>query len=134
MHVLIVEDDQPFRETVRDVVQRLPQIERVSEAGTLEEAYGVSTTAVDVIVLDLGLPDSHGLQTVQRIVSAFPQSSILVLTGTYVDQALGEQLTRLGVLGYWSKLMLRRVDLGTWILTAAACYQRCKTLLEPLDG
>src|SRR5512140_1749428 len=46
--------------------------------------------AVDVILLDLGLPDAEGLESVRRIRVAAPRAALVVLTGRD-DDALAAQ-------------------------------------------
>ena len=62
-------DDSPVEATLRH--------EQTLQAGL--EALG--ETDPDVLVADLGLPDSQGVQTVQALGTAVPQLPIVVLTG-----------------------------------------------------
>ena len=54
------------------------------------------------ILLDLKLPDSSGLPTLEKIVDAAPNSNIIVLTGTS-DRELGLTAVRLGAQDYLVK-------------------------------
>jgi two-component system sensor histidine kinase UhpB len=49
---------------------------------------------VDIILLDLGLPDGHGVDTVRRMHAAAPGVPVIVLTGlddeTFAAQAMEE--------------------------------------------
>ena len=53
----------------------------VHHARTVNEALG-RLAEVDAIVLDLGLPDSQGFDTLAMILEAAPQTPVLVLTGS----------------------------------------------------
>ncbi len=44
----------------------------------------------DAVLLDLSLPDSHGLETITRLCSAAPAMPILVMTGLTDEQIAGE--------------------------------------------
>ena len=44
----------------------------------------------DAVLLDLSLPDSHGLETITRLCSAVPAMPILVITGLTDEQIAGE--------------------------------------------
>jgi PAS domain S-box-containing protein len=98
LNILLVEDNpgdaRLFEEALREIEPEDPQLERVAR---LSEAFARLKTgpAPDVILLDLGLPDSRGLETYRRLrrqAAAFP---IIVLTGLddtqMAQQALREQ-------------------------------------------
>ena len=57
---------------------------------------------VDVVLLDLGLPDSTGLVTLERATAAAPRLPILVLTGRE-DDATGVEAVRKGAQDYLTK-------------------------------
>src|SRR5258708_2084099 len=68
---------------------------------------------VDVILLDLSLPDAQGLETVSRMKGIAPEVPIIVLTG-HKDDALGIQCVQAGAQDYLIKgqidgALLRRV-------------------------
>ncbi|MBN1586480.1 MAG: response regulator [Candidatus Omnitrophica bacterium] len=57
---------------------------------------------IDVVLLDLHLPDSQGLCTVQRVCESVPQVPVVVLTGLDDDSA-GVQAVRFGAQDYLVK-------------------------------
>ena len=57
---------------------------------------------VDAILLDLSLPDSDGLASLETAVAAAPHLPIVVLTGLEYE-ALGVQAVRKGARTTWSK-------------------------------
>lgn len=52
-------------------------------------------THFDVILLDLNLPDSDGVETVEKILTKAPDSMVIVLTGL-TDEELGLQTVKMG--------------------------------------
>jgi signal transduction histidine kinase len=68
----------------------------------------------DVILLDLSLPDSSGVDTVKAMVEAAPLASIVVMTGL-ADQAAGVQAIRAGAQDYLVKGRLSEYLLGRTI-------------------
>ncbi len=72
-------------------VETVPEVER-----------HVADQAVDVIVLDLGLPDASGLKVLRRIHAAVPLVPILVLTGVD-DEAVAMQALQEGAQDYMIK-------------------------------
>ncbi len=67
MHILIVEDDEPFAAALRDGLAARGY--RTSRAATAAEAldWVDGPRAPDLVLLDLGLPDGDGLQVCARI-------------------------------------------------------------------
>jgi transcriptional regulator with GAF, ATPase, and Fis domain len=55
--------------------------------------------AIDIVLLDLGLPDAHGLDSVRRAVAADPDVALIVLTGLE-DDALAAQAMKEGAQDY----------------------------------
>lgn len=71
-------------------------------------------TTFEVILLDLSLPDSQGIETVRRIHSLAPSAPIVVLTGA-VDEELGMEAVREGAQDYLPKGSLSPRLLGSGI-------------------
>lgn len=87
--VLIVEDDEKIRHIIRDVLE-LENI-RVFEAGNCSDAeHFVINTHLDLVLLDLGLPDIDGI-TFANIVKQRKDVPIIMLTGRsdVVDKVVG---------------------------------------------
>lgn len=79
--ILLVEDDPFLREAVRILLEDAGY--GIVEAGTAAQAIAaVEARAPDLILLDLGLPDRHGLDLAREL-TARPDShmSIVALTG-----------------------------------------------------
>jgi PAS domain S-box-containing protein len=94
LKILVVEDDLQFKELIFDIiVQTGESYTRLEHAGSLQQAHALlEQDRFDVVLLDLNLPDSSGLETVSRMRYRHPQIPILVLTGQkdkkYAQQAL----------------------------------------------
>ena len=56
----------------------------------------------DVVLLDLGLPDSQGLQSFESVSGAFPEKPVVVLSGT-ADQTLALEAVQSGAQDYLVK-------------------------------
>jgi len=77
--LLIVEDDEAYRESLR---KRLLGRYIVFGVSTLAEAIKVFGTCIfNAVLLDTGLPDSHQYETVSRMKRKHPQCAIVVLSG-----------------------------------------------------
>lgn len=82
MKLLLIDDHALFREGVAVLVeQRLPGVQ-LQLAGDLYAARGALATHPDctLALLDLGLPDSHGLDGIERLREMAPALPIVVLS------------------------------------------------------
>ena len=102
--VLLIEDDADLVTLTRRVLaaERDPALP-LDSCGTLQEALGyLESQNPDVVLLDLGLPDSAGLETFDKVRAAAPSLPIVVLTVTD-DQAIGLEAVRRGAQDYLVK-------------------------------
>ncbi len=80
MRVLVVEDEVPLREQIAAALRAAGHA--VDETGEGEEALFMgSEYPLDVVVLDLGLPDRSGLDVLRRWREAGRAFPVLILTG-----------------------------------------------------
>ena len=81
IRVLLVEDDEPHSTTLREALAAArPPIE-VEQCRTLTEALShLEGASFDAVLLNLDLPDSRGLQTIDRAFGAAPGLPIVVIT------------------------------------------------------
>ncbi|HXM86231.1 MAG TPA: fused response regulator/phosphatase [Solirubrobacteraceae bacterium] len=79
--VLLVEDDEGDARLVEDeLAERLPAA-RISRSRSLAEALRALDSRIDCVLLDLGLPDTLGMDAVARVRAARPGVPLIVLTG-----------------------------------------------------
>ena len=83
IRVLLVEDNPGDARLVKILLtEDVEQPYRVTLAATLKAAIALTDSAsFDVVLTDLGLPDSHGTDTVDAILRAWPDCPVVVLTG-----------------------------------------------------
>ncbi len=128
LRVLLVEDDELFRLGLRVKLQQEPTLDIVAEAEDGETALDcVQQHALDVVLLDIGLPGIGGLEACRQIKQHQPDLPILVLT-SHFQTALITRLIEAGAQGYCQKgigaetliLALRSVAAGAswWDSTA----------------
>jgi PAS domain S-box-containing protein len=107
--VLLVEDNAYEAELIEDLLSEISgrqqvlliKVERLSEA-----LVYLNQENFDVILLDLSLPDSRGIETVSRIQEYGVNVPIVVLTGQN-DEELALRLISVGVQDY---LVKRKID------------------------
>ena len=82
LHVLIVEDNPGDVDLIRDALPETGPIRFHSESvPRLSEALArLGTGGIDLIMTDLGLPDSQGLETFRKLRQAAPDLAIIVAT------------------------------------------------------
>ena len=91
--MFLVEDDQDFAALIEHGAAKRKDWFLAGKATTLAEALeGIETNRPDVVLLDLGLPDSDGTATVDAIVQRFHPMAVVVLTGLDSDRAAAEAL------------------------------------------
>jgi DNA-binding NarL/FixJ family response regulator len=97
-NVLVVEDERMFRDFLCGWLRE--EGYTVREAGSLGEA--ASLEGIDLIILDLELPDGEGLGFVERTTVSHPSLRILVLTA-HTGRYPVMKLKRSGVMGVLDK-------------------------------
>jgi signal transduction histidine kinase len=85
--VLIVEDNPGDARLIEEMLREESEAHiSLIRAASLAEAASISSTVTpDLILLDLSLPDSFGLETLRAAQAALPVTPIVVLTGTRDD-------------------------------------------------
>jgi two-component system, NarL family, response regulator LiaR len=106
IRLLIVDDHSVVREGLRAFLRLQDGIEVVGEAAGADEAITVaSTSAPDVILLDLVMPQGDGIGAVRRLLEVAPGVRVLVLT-SFADDAQIFAAMAAGAAGY----LLKDVD------------------------
>jgi len=91
MHVLLVEDDQRLARVLRRLLEDDRHVVEVAHDGEGGVEIATSPAGIEVIVLDVGLPDISGLEVARRVRKAGSEVSILMLTArdTVNDRVTG---------------------------------------------
>jgi serine phosphatase RsbU (regulator of sigma subunit) len=99
--VLLVEDDDGDALLVQELLREVDAPVVLLRARSLGQATTLVSQAACVL-LDLGLPDSRGLQGLRQLLRLEPEAAIVVLTGE-ANEHLGEQAVRAGAQDYLVK-------------------------------
>lgn len=110
--IVLVEDDDGDALLVRELLSEAAAEVTLQRAGSLAQAKPLLADA-DCVLLDLGLPDSQGLDGLRWLNEHVPAVAVVVLTGL-ADEHLGEEAVRTGAQDYLMKgqvsgLLLYRV-------------------------
>jgi DNA-binding response OmpR family regulator len=116
--LLLVEDSSGNRDLMREHLADIPDFNlTIDEAGTLKAALAlVARQHYDSLVVDLNLPDSHGLHTLETIRRACPDTPIVVLSGA------SETTLQADVLRAGAQDFLNRNATGAELMARAMLY------------
>ncbi|MDR0504268.1 MAG: response regulator transcription factor, partial [Bifidobacteriaceae bacterium] len=91
--VMIVDDHEVVRRGIAEVVERADGMQVVAEAGSVAEALRrVTVVNPQVILVDLRMPDSTGIDLLQQLSQIAPQVRPIVLTSFDDDDAVAAAL------------------------------------------
>jgi len=104
VRILLVEDNRGDARLIQEMLEEADAGEfNLICAESLSEALKCfDETSVDVILLDLSLPDSHGLDTFIKINNCVPAIPVVVLSG-FGDEAFAVEAVRRGAQDYLVK-------------------------------
>jgi DNA-binding NarL/FixJ family response regulator len=81
IRVLVVDDHTLFRDGLSAILQNVPDMALVGEAATGRAAVAqAATLAPDVILMDISMPGLNGIEATQQVLSAKPDTGIIMLT------------------------------------------------------
>jgi DNA-binding NarL/FixJ family response regulator len=104
VHILLVDDSEPFRRVVISRIQRQPELQVICEAADgLDAVERAEELHPELILLDIGLPSLCGIEAARRMRDGAPQSRILFLTQESSPEIVDEAF-KLGACGYIVKL------------------------------
>ena len=117
MDVLLVDDHALIREGIALVMKQLGDDTQILEAETAEGALEIaqSNSNLDLVLLDLNLPDNDDFSLLQSMREELPSTPIVMLSATE-DASLIQQALQIGANGFIpksssSKVMLQAVQL-----------------------
>jgi DNA-binding NarL/FixJ family response regulator len=100
IRVLVADDHEAFRAGLRALLATADDIEVVGEAANGDAAVDLARQAQpDVVLMDLNMPGTDGIEATRRIVDTSPHVAVLVLT-MYEDEDSVFDAVRAGARGY----------------------------------
>jgi DNA-binding NarL/FixJ family response regulator len=102
-HILIIDDHPLFLAGVKQILKHsLPGVV-ITSCTTFNEALTLSLdTRFDIVLLDLNLPDKHGIEALKSLLHHTPDRPVAILTASEEKQDL-EQAIKSGAKGYIPK-------------------------------
>jgi two-component system response regulator DevR len=124
--ILLVDDHEVVRLGLRALLERHPQFDIIGEASSAREALEqVANNHPDVVVMDIRLPGTSGIEACEEITSRFPETRVLMLTSYAEDEMLFSAI-RAGASGY----VLKQIG-GDELVRALEAVARGEALLDP---
>ncbi|SFO19427.1 DNA-binding response regulator, NarL/FixJ family, contains REC and HTH domains [Nitrosospira briensis] len=101
--ILIVDDHPVFRYGIRALLETQICFKVVAEAGSAKEAVDhLEKTDIDLVLLDISMPDTDGIELTSQLRAPYPRLAILILTLHEEDQYV-RQAVAAGANGYLVK-------------------------------
>ncbi|MCJ7723108.1 MAG: response regulator transcription factor [Anaerolineales bacterium] len=129
--ILLVDDHEVVRVGLKALLERHPQFDVVGEAGSAREAIEQvehpkdNQGRPDVIVMDIRLPGTSGIEACEEIVKTYPEIKVVMLTSYAEDEMLFSAI-RAGASGY----ILKQIG-GDDLVRALEAIGRGDALLDP---
>jgi DNA-binding NtrC family response regulator len=103
-HILVVDDEPPVRELLASYFKKHGY--DVTTAGDAIETMRLADEVpLNLVILDVLLPDSDGLEVLEKLKSAHPNLPIIIMTGIGFDEELLQEAIQKGASGYLSKTL-----------------------------
>jgi len=124
--IILVDDHELVRIGLKSLLERHPQFDVVGEAGSAREALEqVESLKPDVVVMDIRLPGTSGIDACEQIVNQYPETKVLMLTSYAEDEMLFSAI-RAGASGY----VLKQIG-SEDLIKAIESVGRGEALLDP---
>ena len=120
MRIVLVDDQELIRFSIRSVLAREEDIEVVGEASTGRESLDLCRRLKpDLVLMDIEMPEMDGIEATRRIKEDLPETSVLMLTSQDDPDYLLEAI-QVGAAGY--------------VLKENALFQITSAIRSVLDG
>ena len=100
--IMLIEDHNVVREGLKRLIEMEEDMLVLAEAGTCMEALNNVSPDIDIILLDIKLPDGDGLELYKKIHSLLPDIKFVALT-TYDDPLFIKKAIEYGINGFIPK-------------------------------
>jgi DNA-binding NarL/FixJ family response regulator len=124
--ILLVDDHEVVRLGLKSLLDRNPQFDVVGEASSAREALEqVNVLSPDIVVMDIRLPGTSGIEACEDIVQKYPHIKVIMLTSYAEDEMLFSAI-RAGASGY----ILKQIS-SEDLVHALEAVGRGEALLDP---
>jgi DNA-binding NarL/FixJ family response regulator len=131
---MLVDDHALFREGMRLVLQQLPEVQEVLEAGSFNEALRLAedNPDLDLALMDLNMPGSDGPLSIRYFNKRYPHIPLMVVSGEE-SRSIMEKVMASGALGFVCKNSSAPVMLSALNLVLSGGVYVPQQLLRPSE-
>ncbi|KJE29020.1 response regulator transcription factor [Geobacillus thermoleovorans] len=109
--IAIIDDHQLFREGIKRILEFEGDFEVVAEGSDGSEALSiVETYRPDLVLMDINMPDTNGVEATKQLIEAYPDTKVVVLS-IHDDENYVMRALQTGATGY----LLKEMDADTLI-------------------
>lgn len=124
--ILLVDDHEVVRLGLKSLLEHHSQFDVVGEAATAKEALEqVARLHPDIVLMDIRLPGTSGIEACEEVTTNFPETRVVMLTSYAEDEMLFSAI-RAGASGY----ILKQIG-GEELIRALEVVGRGEALLDP---
>lgn len=124
--IVVVDDHEVVRLGLRSLIEHHSQFEVVGEAANAKEALErVARLRPDIVLMDIRLPGTSGIEACEEITTQYPETRVVMLTSYAEDEMLFSAI-RAGASGY----VLKQIG-GEDLIKAIEAVGRGEALLDP---
>src|SRR6266851_5415189 len=103
LRILIADDHAVVRKGLRDTFNELGDMRVVAEASRGREVLPqLQKQAVDLVILDIGLPGRSGLEVLEEVKRRYPRIAVLIFT-IHAEEEFAVTAMKSGAAGYLTK-------------------------------
>lgn len=103
IRILLADDHQLFREGLRSLLEKEPDVKVVAEADNGRAAVELAgELKPDVVTMDISMPDLNGMEATQQMAKQVPGTKVIGLS-MYSDRHFVEGMLKAGASGYLLK-------------------------------
>jgi DNA-binding NarL/FixJ family response regulator len=104
VRVMIVDDQEPFRQAARLVVESTDGFDVIGEADSGEAGVELAREVdPDLVLMDVNMPGINGLEATRQIVDHANHRVVILLLSTYEESEFGPRVVESGASGFISK-------------------------------
>ena len=103
IHLLLADDHEAFRRTLRELLEEEPDLRVIAEAADGRQAVSLARElSPDVVLMDVAMPVLDGIRATREITSDLPATAVLGLS-VHNDRHLAGAMLEAGAAGYLPK-------------------------------
>lgn len=101
--ILVIDDHALIRKGLKQILVETPDIRVTGEAESGLQAISMAREhSYDLVLLDIALPDKHGIEVLKQLRDGNPDIKVIVLS-MYPEDQYGVRALKAGALGYLNK-------------------------------